>query len=697
MLEGFFSPRAVAVVGASREEGKVGHEILDNLISAGFSGPVYPVNPAAFEIDGLRCYASVAELPPPVDLAVIVVPAPLCSGVVAECGRAGIGSVIVVSAGFRESGREGGVLERELAETAARSGVRLLGPNCLGLVSTGSHLNASFSGSWPTPGRTAFLSQSGALGTAVLDASADGRLGISHFVSLGNRADVSEADLMDEWAADEGSRCVAAYLEGVADGAAFVASAGRLTRVKPLVVLKSGTSDAGARAASSHTGSLAGSDRAFAAALARCGAVRADTAEELFDLMAAFGTQPLPSAGGLAILTNAGGPGVLATDAADRTGLPLASLAPDTLSALRACLPGAAAVYNPVDVLGDAGPDRISDACTALVADSGVSSVMLVLTPQAMTDVEGACRAFADAVSGRATAVACLMGGARMEAGASVLRHAGIPDFSEPSRAVTVLAAMRAYSASLAEPPDSADMPSGDRGRAVATLASAGTAHHFLAPDAVTDVLRAYGIPVAEGRVVGDLQSALAVAQGTGYPVALKVVSAELTHKTDLGGVVLDIGGPEQLHRDYDQLLARVRQLAPDARVQGVQVQRMVPAGREVVVGVTRDPQFGPLVMAGLGGIYVEVLKDVSFRLCPVTPREVRRMLAELRGFPLLRGVRGQPPADIDAVVDCVVRASVLAADLPEVVEMDLNPLIVADKGGGAIVADARIGIGGAP
>lgn len=697
MLEGFFSPRSVAVVGVSRDEEKVGHAIFDNVLRGGFAGAVYPVNPKADEVHGLRCYPSLSALPETPDLAVIVVPASAVKAVLEECGSVGTTSAIIISAGFKEIGPAGAILEREALQTARTLGIRILGPNCLGLISTASSLNASFAPSTPVPGTVAFMSQSGALGTAVLDWAAGEGIGLSHFVSLGNKADISEVDLVRAWEADPNVAVVVSYLEAVGDGTAFVDAVSALVRSKPFIALKAGGSDAGARAVSSHTGSLAGSDKAYEAAFHKAGAIRARSVQELFDLAAAFSRQPLSRGPGLCILTNAGGPAILATDACDALGVPLASLESETVRALGEVLPPAAALYNPVDVLGDALPDRYAAAARLIVADPNVHSLLVILTPQAMTDAAGTARAIAEAVDGTGITVAASFMGARAVAeGVHVLRDANIPQYEFPERAVTALSAMERYRIALATPLTVESPVEADRAvvrQAIDHAQAAGRT--FITEESASRVAAAYGISVPAGGVAKDLATAREMAAQVGYPVVLKIASPDILHKSDIGGIAVGIADEPQLIAAYEDIMTRVHTRMPDARVWGITVQHQIDDGREVIIGVNRDPQFGPLLMFGLGGIYVEVLKDVTFRLCPVSREEAHRMITEIRGFGLLRGARGQRPADLDAVAETIVRVSAMAMDFPEITELDINPLIVADKGAGAIAADVRIGIGG--
>ncbi len=697
MLEALFEPRSVAVVGASRDETKVGHLVLDNLIEGGFPGELYPVNPKVEEIHGLRCHASLSELPSVPDLVVVAVPAPIVPSVISECGRIGASVAVVITAGFKETGPEGAALERRVVEAAKAGGVRILGPNCLGVVSTHHSLNASFAPAALTRGDIAVMSQSGAMGTAILDWAAGEGFGISHLVSLGNKADIDEADLMRAWAEDDEAAVVVSYLESVRDGSAFIGAAIELVPRKPLIVLKAGGSDAGARAVSSHTGSLAGSERAYEAAFRRAGVLRAQTVEELFDFATGFSLQPLPRGGGLAIITNAGGPAIMATDACDRLGVPLASLSGETIDRLLDTLPRAAAVYNPVDVLGDAPASRYAEAAAVVSEDEGVGAVLCVITPQATTEPLKTANALADAHEGSDLPLyACVMGSAAVREAHSAFHERGVPTFPFPERAVATYSAMYGHAERLREPPAErppASEPPPDAASAIVDATASD--RHFLTADEVGRVARAYDIPLAPAELARDLGDARSCADGIGYPVVLKVSSPDIPHKTDVGGIRVGIEDETQLEHAFEDMLSTVRSRMPGADIWGVTVQKMVTGGRELVVGVDRDPTFGPLLMVGLGGVYVEVMRDVAFRLCPVTAEEAREMLAGLRSYGLLRGARGQAPADVASAVEVLLVVSRMAVELPEIVELDINPLMVMDAGDGSVAADVRIGIGG--
>jgi acetyltransferase len=695
-LEFLLAPRSIAVIGAGREPGGVGRSVLDSLISDGFAGDIWPVNPSATEVAGRPCFSDVASLPGVPDLVVVAVPAGSVPSVIESCGVAGVPSAIVLSAGFKEAGPEGVVLERSVVKTAAAHGLRLLGPNCLGLIIPRHRLNASFAGRMPVEGSIAVITQSGALGTAILDWARDNG-GLSAFVSLGNRADLSESDFLEAFGADPSTRVIAGYLESIVDGARFVSTAREVSARTPIVLLKAGSSEAGARAVSSHTGSLAGSDAAYEAAFAATGVIRARDAEELFGLADAFSRQPVPKGPGLAIVTNAGGPAVMATDACAKAGVTLAGFAPETVKALSAVLPAAAALYNPVDILGDARPERYAETLRIVANDPGVHSILVILTPQAPTLPAETARAVLQAAStGGVTILACFMGEETVESARRILASGGVPAFRYAERAIDALAGMERYRELVVRPAVSPPLIEADRETVAAILREARDARRaFVLEEHASEIARAYGIPTPLGEVAPDRSTAVEVAHRIGYPVALKIASPDILHKSDIGGIVLGISDDDALFAAWDIVLDRAHRRMPDAAIWGALVQQMVPAGREVIVGVERDPTFGPLLMFGLGGVYVELLHDVTFRLAGLDHAEALRMIESIRSSGLLRGMRGAKPADVDAIADVLVRVSALVTDFPEIVELDINPLVVADRGNGVIAADIRIGIGG--
>jgi acetyltransferase len=695
ILQEFFEPSSVAVIGASTRPGKVGHDILRNMLSSGFEGAVYPVNPRAPEILGVKCYPSVSEINGPIDLAVVVVPAPAVVPVVEECGRKGVEAAVVISAGFKEAGPEGVARERQLAETARRLGIRVIGPNCLGVMATRNGLNTTFAAGFPERGTVSLMSQSGALATAIIDWSIQHGVGYSKFVSFGNGVDVGVVDLLRAWENDPETTVIVAYVEGLPNGPEFMEVARRVSAKKPVIVMKSGSTQAGARAVSSHTGSLAGSEQAYEAAFLQSGVIRAHSMEELFDLAVAFAYQQVPRGRRVGIVTNAGGPGIMATDAVERADLELAGLDPATVAILRTRLPEAANFYNPVDVLGDAEAERYTFGAETLLADANVDAVVAVVTPQAMTEPHETAKGLARAaVASEKPVLSCFMGGQAMAEAMEYLNSRHVPNYLFPERAVQALAAMVHYGEWRQEPSDDPpSLPSDEQAvqRIFARARAEGRVN--LGEIEAREVLRAYHIKVPESRVAETAEQAEKHAAEIGFPVVMKIISPDILHKSDIGGVRVSIRDPQEAIDAYELMMLRVRRYAPNAVLRGVAVQEMIQGGREVIIGSTRDPQFGPLVMFGLGGIYVEVLKDVSFRVSPFGEKHARRMIEEIRSAPLLHGARGERPCDIDAIVHCLLVVSQMVTDFPEIVEMDVNPLRVGDPGAGAVALDARITI----
>jgi acetyl coenzyme A synthetase (ADP forming)-like protein len=693
MLDAFFKPESVAVVGASRDPEKLGYAVVFNLKEAGFPGRIYPINPKADEILDLKAYPSVLDVPDSIDLVIIVIPYRFVPDVLRQCGQKGVPAVVVITAGFREAGREGLEREMELVEIAKEYDLRLIGPNCLGVIDTATPLNASFAPGTPPAGPIAFMSQSGALGTAVLDLAMAGRIGFSKFISLGNKADVSEIDLLEALADDPGSSVVLIYVEGVPDGQRFIEVARQVTRKKPVVAIKSGVTASGSRAVSSHTGSLAGSEAAYKAAFRQAGVIRATSMEALFDYALAFAYQPLLQGDRVGIVTNAGGPGILATDALEHANLEIPRLGGETVEALEGYLPGAASAANPVDVLGDALADRYEHAVELVLHDPNVDGVMVIVTPQAMTEIEKTAELVGRlARDSDKPVVGCFMGEARIEAGVEILRKHGVPNYPFPERAAAALAAMSAYRRELEHPifepePCTTCIPAVrelfDEVRAGGRV-SIGDLEAW-------DVLEAYGFPIPESRLAETPDEAVSIAEEIGYPVVLKIASPDILHKTDVGGVKVNLGTPTDVRDAFDLMVYRAGRYVPGAKIWGCQVQQMVQGGREILLGMSRDPQFGPLVAFGLGGIYVEALKDVAFRVAPFSPQEAEEMIHEIRSFPLLEGVRGEPPADFEAIVDALLKVSRLVTDFPEIVELDINPLMVFEEGRGAMAIDMRL------
>ena len=692
MLEALLNPGAVAVVGASRKPGKVGYEILQNLKESGFTGKIIPVNPSAEEVCGIKCYPDLASCGSSVDMAMIAIPTRSVQDAVDDAISAGADAVVVVTAGFKEAGPEGAQLERELAQTCKSRGVRLLGPNCLGLINTHHMMNASFAKHMPEVGGISVISQSGALCTAILDWAAARRLGLSKLISMGNKADLSETDFLTALTEDAETDVIVAYLESIGSGDEFIKAAEAASAAKPVVVFKAGVTAAGSKAASSHTGSLAGADMAYGAAFKRSGIIRADTFESLFDYAMAFAMQPLPKGNRVAIITNAGGPGIMAADAAELSGLEVCALAEASATALRSKLPAAASVGNPIDVLGDADPQRYVAAVEAAQADDSIDAIILILTPQAMTEPVETARAMAECAKCEKPILTSFMGGLDVSPGRDELMCLNLPDYPSPERAVAALKAMCDYSAWLRRPPRILTRFPVNR-RRVARIINRHlkTAQFQLGEAPAKAILQAYGFSVPPGQMAATADTAVEAAEKIGLPVAMKIVSQDIIHKSDLGGVKLNLDSAEAVRDAFDLMLLRIGQRAPEARLDGVYVEQMCKRGREVILGMTRDAQFGPMLMFGLGGIFVEVMKDVTFHIAPITAGEAMQMLESTKSFALLKGLRGQASVDLAAIATGLQRISQLVTDFPQIAEMDINPLIVNRPGEESTAADARI------
>ena len=693
MLDSFFEPRSVAVIGASREEGKVGHDVLRNLIQYKFAGKLYPINPKADEILGLKCFPSVRDVPCEVDLAVIVIPARFTPGVVEECAQKKVPALIIITAGFKETGREGAKLERRVLEIARRNGMRIVGPNCLGLINTATDLNASFADGMPVKGNIAFLSQSGAFGTAILDWAIGEKIGFSKFISVGNKADVDEVGLIEAIGADSDSAVLLGYVESIAHGTDFMATARRISKRKPIILLKSGGTAAGARAASSHTGALAGSEDAYTAAFAQCGVLRASKVADLFDWGLAFSYQSGIKGPHIALVTNAGGPGIIATDAVENSSLRIADLSKSTTESLREALPPTASVYNPIDVLGDARADRYSLALDAALSDPNVDGVVVILTPQTSTEPLPTAEVIAQATAETDKPVlACFMGGMTTAPGARYLMEHRVPVYPFPERAVAAMDVLYRQRQWIQSPESETPRFDMDRQKLEEIFAAARAVGRLeLGEQEAREVITACGFRVPQSQLARGADEAARIAEETGFPVVMKIASPDILHKSDVGGVRVGLESREQVREAYRTMMERVRRRMPDAEIRGTLIQEMVRGGKEVILGIMRDPQFGPMLMFGLGGIYVEVLKDVSFRIAPITRADAGAMMTEIRSHALLRGVRGEAPADLDAVADGLLRLSQLAADFPEIMEIDVNPLCVFSQGEGAIAIDARL------
>ena len=698
-LRFFFQPASVAVIGASRERGTFGAEILHNIITNGYTGKVYAVNRRADEVAGLPAYPSVLEIPDSVELAIVVVPSSSVLAVTDECARKGVRGLIVISAGFKESGEKGAELQRELVAKARSHGLRIVGPNCMGIVNANPavSLNATFGPLFPAFGNVALLSQSGALGLALLDYSRSMNIGLSTFVSIGNRADVSGNDLIQYWEQDPDTDVILLYLESFGNPRKFSRLAQRIAPKKPIVAVKAGRTRAGSRAAASHTGALATLDVAADALFLQAGVIRVETLEELFDVANLLAHQPVPAGNRVAILTNAGGPGILAADACESYGLQVPAMSDETHARLAAFLPPEAGLSNPVDMIASASAEDYGRALRALMEDDAFDAVIVIFIPPLITlaeEVAGAIRAVAADFAGRKTMLACFMStrGAPPEL---VTGDAALPSYIFPESAALALARVTEYAAWRKRPRGAlADLEvDRDAARKIAdeALADAGDDGVWLAPEKCGALLTAYGIRSTRVTLATTADAAVAAADAVGYPVAVKLASRTITHKSDIGGVILGVTSAAGVREAFGAIKSRLAALERAGEMDGVLVQEMAQAGIEAIAGVTQDPLFGPLLMFGLGGTFVELLKDVAFRLHPLTDIDAREMVRSIKGYPLLEGWRGAPPGDVAALENVLIRLSSLVEDLPEIAEMDLNPIKVLPPGDGCITVDARV------
>ena len=696
MLEKFFKPNSVAVIGASTNPEKLGYAVLENLVTGGYSkrGKVYPINPSAESILDLPAYPSVLDVPGTIDLAVIVIPYRHVPAALEECGQKAIPAAVVISAGFREAGSEGLERELDLIKIAQQYKIRLVGPNCLGVIDTFTPLNASFAAGTPPKGPMAFMSQSGALGTAVLDIALGGRLGLSKFVSLGNKADVSEIDLLNVWQDDPNTRVILIYSEGMPNGQEFIRVARQVTAKKPVVAIKSGVTQSGSRAVSSHTGSLAGSEQAYQAAFQQAGVLRATSMESLFDMALAIGYQPSLEGDRIAIVTNAGGPGILATDALERAGLTMARFELETIRSLEKFLPDAASAANPVDVLGDARADRYRFALEQVAKDPNVDGILVVVTPQAMTEIEATAEAVGTLeTESKKPILTSFMGEAKIKPGIDILTAHGVPNYPFPERAAVAFRAMADYRRIKSRPKPEYVNFEVDKKSVRELFDRVRNEGRFSIGDfEARSVLEAYGLSIPRSEIADTPDKAAEIAAEIGFPVVLKIASPDILHKTDVGGVKVGLENAEAVRDAFELMVYRANRYIPEARVWGCLVQEMVPSGgTEVLLGINRDPQFGPLVTFGLGGIYVEILKDVTFRIAPFSQEEAKAMLSEIRAHALLDGVRGQKAVDKEAIVDALLRIGQLVQDFPEITELDINPLVAYPSKQGVIAIDMRV------
>ncbi|MHA1614486.1 MAG: acetate--CoA ligase alpha subunit [Candidatus Thorarchaeota archaeon] len=697
-IDVLFNPRSFAVIGASNTRGKLGNDVMRNLIDSGFEGRIYPVNPKAGEILGQKAFRSVTDIPNDVDVAVIVIPARFVLKTVEECGKKGVKALVIITAGFKESGHEGQEDEKKLIELAEKYEMIIQGPNCLGIINTSAPYNASFSAGTPVKGSIAFASQSGALMTGILDWSLMEKIGFSKFVSLGNKAHLDEADFIEAFGRDPDTSFILLYIESVIDGHKFMEACKKVIPHKPIFIVKSGVSVAGARAASSHTGSLAGSDTAYETAFKQSGVRRAHDMASLFDVASLIDDMQLPSGNRVAIVTNAGGPGIMTTDACEAGGLELAQFTSQTRDYLKANLPPAASVANPIDALGTAQPEDYELCIEASLKDENVDSVLVLLTPQAMTKTTESAKVIVDVHKKYPDKplLAVFMGGNSMVYPRIVLTTGSIPVFDFPERAVHALSELYKYTVSRDRLKDEvipkfktdmmkvkkiiADVRKDDR--------------RVLLGSEAHEIAEAYDIPVARIRLATNSEEAKSLADELGYPIVLKIASPDIIHKSDIGGIMIGLKTPEEVETGFNQIIDSAKKHMPDAKVYGVDVQEMAEKGKELIFGCSRDVQFGPLIMFGTGGIFVNYVKDISFRLAPMTRTDASELIMETKMGTLLQGVRGEAPSDIAAIEDTILKISQLVTDFEEIVELDINPAFAYESGKGVSAVDVKITIG---
>ncbi|NQS99178.1 MAG: acetate--CoA ligase family protein [candidate division Zixibacteria bacterium] len=694
ILDAIFRPQSVAVIGASRRHGSIGREIVHAIIEYGFNGMVFPVNPKAKVIHSIKCYRSVLEIPDEVDMAVIVVPKPLVNQALIDCGRKEVKGIVMITAGYSEVGNKAD--ELEVKQLIEQYNMRLVGPNCMGIINTHSdyQLNATFASTPPIKGNVGFVSQSGALGVAILDSARDLNIGFSMFASVGNKTDVSANDLLEYWEDDEETEIILLYLESFGNPRNFTKLARRIVRKKPIIAVKSGRTALGAKAASSHTGALAGMDMATDALFNQAGVIRVNSVEEMFDLTQAFAKQPLPKGDRVAVMTNAGGPGILVTDALVCHNMEMADFSEQTIKTLQEYLPPEASFSNPLDMIASADPPGYKRTLDILMKDPLNDAVIVIFVPPVTVDAEAIARSIAEVASKGwdKPIICCFMGTRGERSGVPILRQAKLPVYLYPEAAAMALAAMVQYR-QISQRPEGKIVTYDDVDKEkVESVINIAIEHkrERLNAEEIGRILKAYRFPLPDSIITKEIDEALEFSRSR-YPIVLKMMAESVVHKTDVGGVMVDIRNDDELRAAFGGMTEKADKL--ELTDYSILVQQMVKGGRETIIGMTQDPTFGPLIMFGLGGIYVEIMKDVNFAIHPITDLEAERMVKTLKGRKLLEGIRGEKAVDYEIIIECLLRLSQLVADFHQIKEMDLNPFLAFPEKKKSRVVDARLSI----
>jgi len=691
-LQPFFAPNGVAIIGASSNPKKLSHGILKNMISYGFSGKVYPVNPGCQRILGLNCYSHINEVPDPIDLAVIILPADIIAKSLEDCGKRDIKAVIIISGGFKELGQEGAEKEKELLEIAHKYKMRLIGPNCVGNINLYTGLNTTFIKGMPIKGGIGFVSQSGAVCGAVVDQTLNRGIGFSHFLSLGNEADVNETDVIEFLVDDDQTKVIALYVESIKEGKRFLTTCSAVTRIKPIVVLKAGQSEEGAKAVSSHTGSLAGSMDAYRTAFKQAGVIEAHNLQELIDIASAFDSQPLPKSPKVCLITNAGGPAALVSDSIAGFGLTLSTLTKNIRIQLKEKLNPAAQVNNLIDMLGGADENDYAFAVKSASQDKNVSMIVPILVPQALVNPRDIAKAIYSAQKdSNKTIICCFVGNASIREAEKFLQSNKIPMFSSPERIGPVLGALHTYADIKAKPKLKSETKNKLKKREAEKIQLIFRSGKEIGEKDTRELLRTYEIPIIKGCFCKNEEEVLRRSLEIGYPVAMKVVSNQILHKSDSGGIVLNLSNPSEVRDAFYLITKNILEKYPETDIQGVMIEKMADKGQEFIIGMKRDKNFGPMILFGLGGIYVELIKDTAFRIAPLNINDIDEMISETLAHKLIEGFRSGKPLDSQALKSVIHKMSQISIDFPNIIEMEINPFILYERGRGGVAVDCRM------